>query len=116
VKRLCIDSTGIGLQMAERLQQRWGKYRVEAVNFTAPVKSELAMPLRRLFEDKLVRIPMDDAVREDLHKRPQDRHRREQRAPRRDRTDTDGHADRFWALALAYHARTDSTAQKPRGW
>jgi hypothetical protein len=37
------------------------------VNFSAPVKSELAMPLRRLFEDKLVRIPMDDAVREDLH-------------------------------------------------
>jgi phage FluMu gp28-like protein len=104
VKRLCIDSTGIGLQLSERLQDKLGKYRVEAVNFTAPVKSELAMPLRRLFEDKLIRIPMDDAIREDLH------------AVRKivtasnnvrldvDRSDTDGHADRFWALSLAYHA------------
>jgi phage FluMu gp28-like protein len=104
VKRLCIDSTGIGLQLSERLQHKLGKYRVEAVNFTANVKSELAMPLRRLFEDKLIRIPMDDAIREDLH------------AVRKivtasnnvrldvDRSDTDGHADRFWALALAYHA------------
>ncbi len=122
VKRLCIDSTGIGLQMSERLQNRWGKYRVEAVNFSAPVKSELAMPLRRLFEDKLVRIPGDDLVREDLH------------AVRKsvtsagnvrldvERSDTDGHADRFWALALAYHAAQTSAvpftsaARKPEGF
>lgn len=123
VKRLCIDSTGIGLQLSERLQQRWGAYRVEAVNFTAPVKSELAMPLRRLFEDKAVRVPMDDAVREDLH------------AVRKtvtvagnvrldvDRADTDGHADRFWALALAAHAADLNKAplpaplaRKPAGW
>jgi phage FluMu gp28-like protein len=123
VKRLCIDSTGIGLQLSERLQQRHGKYRVEAVNFSAPVKSELAMPLRRLFEDKLIRIPMDDAVREDLH------------AVRKivtaannvrldvDRSDTDGHADRFWSLALAYHAADEKfapvrapLAHKPSGW
>ncbi len=123
VKRLCIDATGIGMQMAERLQQRWGKYRVEAVMFTAPVKSELAMPLRRLFEDKLTRIPMDDAIRADFH------------AIRKivtaannvrldvDRSDTDGHADRFWSKALAYHAADDNKRplpapleSKPIGW
>ncbi len=124
VKRLCIDSTGIGMQMAERLQERWGRYRVEAVNFTSNVKAELAMPLRRLFEDKLIRIPMDDAVREDLRKV-----RQIVTAAGNVRFDashdTDGHADRFWSLALAYHAagggigmpRTRKSEQEvPIGW
>lgn len=124
VVRLCIDSTGIGLQMSERLQDRWGKYRVEAVNFTAAVKSELAMPLRRLFEDKLIRVPMDDAVREDLHSV-----RKIVTAAGNVRLDADrdtvggGHADRFWALALACHAaevvapRIRVSAQEvPIGW
>ena len=122
VKRLCIDSTGIGLQMSERLQEMWGRYRVEAVNFTAPVKGELAMPLRRLFEDKLIRIPMDDAIREDLHKV-----RKVVTAAGNVRFDTDaggdGHADRFWSLALAYHAAEDNRMplpaplmRKPAGW
>lgn len=112
VKRLCIDSTGIGMQMSERLQERWGAYRVEAVNFTAPVKSELAMPLRRLFEDRLVRVPMDDAVREDLHKV-----RKIVTAAGNVRFDAQhdesGHADRFWALALAYHAADDNKRPLP---
>lgn len=123
VKRLCIDSTGIGMQMAERLQQRWGKYRVEAVNFTAPVKSELAMPLRRLFEDKLVRIPMDDAVREDLHSIRKSVTAAGNVRLDAERSDTDGHGDRFWALALAYHAADDNKrplpqplTRKPAGW
>lgn len=113
VKRLAIDSTGIGMQMAERLQQRWGQYRVEAVNFTAPVKSELAMPLRRLFEDKLVRIPMDDAVREDLHSIRKIVTAANNVRLDADRSDTDGHGDRFWALALAYHAADDNRGPLP---
>ncbi|HRK32549.1 MAG TPA: hypothetical protein PLD59_15910 [Tepidisphaeraceae bacterium] len=108
VKRLAIDSTGIGLQLSERLQQRWGRYRVEAVNFTAAVKSELAMPVRRLFEDKLIRIPQDDAVREDLHSVRKIVTAANNVRLDVDRSDTDGHADRFWALALAYHAADDN--------
>jgi phage FluMu gp28-like protein len=122
VIRLCIDATGIGLQMSERLQDRWGKYRVEAVNFSAPVKSELAMPLRRLFEDKLSRIPMDDAVREDLHSIRKIVTASNNVRLDADRSSTDGHADRFWSLALAYHASATakailrSEAKKPIGW
>lgn len=123
LKRLCIDCTGIGMQMAERLQQRFGKYKVEAVHFTAPVKSELAMPLRRLFEDKLVRIPMDDAIREDLHSVRKIVTAANNVRLDVDRSDTDGHGDRFWALALAYHAADDNkrplpppARKKPVGW
>lgn len=121
VKRLCIDATGIGAMLAERLAMRWGS-RVEAVTFTQPVKAELAMPLLRLFQDKLVRIPASPEIREDLHKV-----RKIVTAANNVRLDSDrdesGHADRFWALALAYHAADDAEAplpppmlRKPVGW
>lgn len=123
VRRVCIDSTGIGMQFAEQLQRRHGSYRVEGVNFSAPVKSELAMPLRRLFEDRLVRIPKDDRIREDLHSIRKTVTAAGNVRLDVDRSDTDGHADRFWALALAYHAADQSSqplpaplAQKPAGW
>jgi phage FluMu gp28-like protein len=122
VKRLCIDSTGIGMMLAERLQGRWGAYRVEAVNFSAPVKSEIAMPLVRRFQDRACRIPMDAAVREDLHAV-----RKTVTAAGNVRLDAerseDGHADRFWAAALACHASDPSKTplpaplmRKPVGW
>jgi phage FluMu gp28-like protein len=119
--RLCIDSTGIGAMLAERLVQRFG-HRVEAVHFTAPVKSDLAMPLLRLFQDKLIRIPSDADIREDLHKV-----RKIVTTSNNVRLDADrgagGHADRFWALALACHAALDAPnllpaplARKPLEW
>jgi phage FluMu gp28-like protein len=121
VRRLCLDKTGIGIQLSERMTQRYG-HRVEGVHFSAPVKAELAMPLRRLFEDKLVRVPADPDVREDLHKV-----RKLVTAAGNVRFDAKhdekGHADRFWALALAYHAADDSKVplpapllRKPVGW
>ncbi len=120
VKRLCVDSTGIGAMLAERLRQRWN-HRVEGVHFTSASKSELAMPLVRLFQDRLVRVPADAATREDLHKV-----RRTVTAAGNVRLDAardeNGHADRFWALSLAYHAadhapaRLFTLARKPVGW
>ena len=101
--RLCIDSTGMGMMLAESLQDVFGKYRVEAVNFSAPVKEALAMPLKASFEDRRLRIAADPEIREDLHKV-----RKTTTAAGNVRfegeRDDDGHADRFWALALAVHA------------
>lgn len=121
VKRLCIDSTGLGMMLAERLRGRYG-HRVEPITFTAAVKSELAMPLVRLFQGRLVRVPADAAVRDDLHKVRRTvtaAHHVRLAAPR----DIDGHADRFWALALACHAAEQSPSvappsipRKPVGW
>lgn len=121
VKRICIDETGIGMMLAERAVQRWGS-RAEAVTFTQQTKMAMGMPLLRLFQDKLVRIPAIDAVREDLHKV-----RRETTAAGNVRlvadSDDDGHADRFWALALAAQACDSANLplpapmrHKPRGW
>lgn len=103
VTRCCIDATGIGAMMAEELQREHGLYRVEAIAFTNAVKIDLGMPLRGAFEDRAIRIPSAPEIREDLHKV-----RKTVTAAGNIRleaeSDEAGHADRFWALALALHA------------
>jgi phage FluMu gp28-like protein len=103
-KRTCIDATGLGMQFAERAAQRFGKYRVEGITFSGPVKEDLAYPVRSAFEDAAIKIPFgDDPFIADLRKI-----RKETSAAGNIRfvadSDEDGHADRFWALALALHA------------
>jgi phage FluMu gp28-like protein len=110
VNRACIDATGLGEQLAEEAKVKFG-YRVEPVKFTAEVKNDLATTTRRTCEDKRVRIPVDRAVREDLHSV-----RRLVTSAGNIRFDAEreegSHADRFWALALALHAG-GSTSHAP---
>ena len=107
LRRAAIDQSGLGRQFAERAAERYGASRIEGVGFTAGVKEALAYPLRSRFEDALLRIPDDIEIRADL------------RAVRKDSTasggvrfraarSADGHADRFWALALANRAASES--------
>lgn len=101
LKRACIDSTGLGMQLAERARERFG-WKVEAVAFTGPVKEELAFPLRAAFEDRRVRIDKNANLRADL------------RGVKKEATASgnirfageaaDSHCDRFWAMALRQHA------------
>ncbi|WP_243092555.1 terminase large subunit domain-containing protein [Thermus hydrothermalis] len=102
VRRACVDATGLGEMLAENARRAFG-YKVEPVKFTPEVKADLAQRLRLFFEDRRVRIPSDRALREDLHSvrrivTPSGNVRYD--AERSER----GHADRFWALALALHA------------
>jgi phage FluMu gp28-like protein len=103
VKRCCIDQTGIGRQFAERAQNKFGKYRIEGINFTSAVKEELAYPVRAAFEARSLRIPADPKIRADLRAI-----KKEITASGNIRFTADrgenGHSDRFWALALALHA------------
>lgn len=110
MRRACIDATGIGMQLAEEAQERFGRYRVEPVTFTGPVKEDLAHTMLPYFEDVAVYVPDELAVREDLHSV-----RKIVTASGNVRfdvgkTDEEGHADRFWALALAIHAAADKTS------
>lgn len=103
LRRACLDRTGIGHQFTERAQERFGIYRAEAVVFTPAVKEELAYPVRAAFEDRSVRVPNDRFVRADLRSI-----RKEHTSAGNVRFAADrgpgGHADRFWALALALQA------------
>ena len=101
VRRCCIDATGLGMQLAENAVRKYGS-RVEAVRFSAPVKEELAFPLRAAHEDRTLRYKKDDRLRADL------------RGIKKETTASgnirfageaaDSHCDRFWAKALALHA------------
>ena len=102
IRRACIDSTGLGMQLAEEAHTRYGS-RVEPVTFTAPVKEDLAVTTLRSFQDRLVRVPMDTEIREDLHSVQKVVTSAGNIRYDAQRSDA-GHADRFWALALAVHA------------
>ncbi|MEM8781903.1 MAG: terminase family protein [Planctomycetota bacterium] len=100
VVRACVDATGLGTQIAQEAE-RTGKG--EGVKFSLPAKDELASPLRGYFEDRSVRVPGDSDTREHLHAVRMSR--TANGTPRYDASRTeDGHADKFWALALACHA------------
>lgn len=112
--RAAIDETGLGMQLAEEAQEVFGRYRVEAVTFTAAAKEELAVGLRTAFEDRRVRIPKMERLREDLHSVKKTVTRLGHIRFEAERTE-DGHADRFWALALAVYAagRRETWAYMP---
>lgn len=61
VKRLAIDSTGIGLPLAERLGKRFGE-AILPVHFTAQSKTLMVNRLRMLFSDSKILLPLDRVV------------------------------------------------------
>ena len=103
VARACIDQTGMGEGIVEDLQRRFGKYKVEGVVFTGPVKLDLANRIKTVFEDRLCRVPDDLDLRNSHHAV-----KRILTSAGNPRFDADrsevGHADAFWAHALAIHA------------
>jgi phage FluMu gp28-like protein len=111
VKRACIDQTGIGEAPTEQAQARHGKGRIEGVLFTGQVKQDLAVRMRQRYEDARLRTPPERAYRDAHHAV-----RKLVTAAGNARFDADrseaGHADEFWAHALAVHA-LDGAAQGP---
>ena len=95
-----MDQTGMGEKPVEDAIGRYGRHRVEGVLMSPGRRLDLATVCRRRFEDRTVRIPASEAIRQDL--------RAVKRAPGPaggvrlvSEESKDGHADRFWALALA---------------
>jgi len=108
LRRCCIDQTGIGRQFAERAVKKFGR-KVEGVTFTGPVKETLAYPLKASLEDRTFRLPDSPTVFAAF------------RSIRKETTSAgnirfagdrgvNGHADEFWAAALAKHAKSKRTA------
>ena len=104
--RGCIDATGMGLPLAEDAQLKHGKYRVEAITFTNVSKEQLAVGVKQIFEDRRILIPDDDRLRESIHSIKRMVTTAGNIRFDADRTDETGHADDFWGLALAIHAKT----------
>ncbi len=108
VARTCIDETGIGAQLAEDTIDELGSYRVEGVTFSGPSKNDMATRTRRIFEDRRTRIALQKVLRDDLHSI-----KKTTTAAGNIRFDAertkDGHADRFWAMSLAFMASEEGS-------
>jgi len=95
-----IDATGIGADLAEGMRKKYHRRAVEVL-FTAASKEKMALNLKKAFEDGKILIPNDPLLIADLHAI-------KRRAGARgflydaDRNEN-GHADRFWAVALALY-------------
>jgi phage FluMu gp28-like protein len=103
VRRCAIDSSGLGMQFAERAQERFGSHRVEAVTFTSLMKQQLAGGLRLKVEDASIQIPVCEKIRNDWHSVTKSVTEGGTIRYLAERTGG-SHADRFWAAALAVHA------------
>ncbi len=93
-----IDATGIGADLAETMHRKF-KVRAKEVLFTQPSKEKMALNLKKAFEDGKLTIPNDPLLIADLHaiKRKAGARGFIYDADRNEH----GHADRFWACALA---------------
>jgi phage FluMu gp28-like protein len=103
LRRMCVDATGMGMQLAEELTERFGEHKVEPCTLTAAFKEQAASLMRNRFLDKTIQIHADDKTRNDLHsvrKIVTAAGNVRLEAPREDGS----HADRFWACALACYA------------
>lgn len=104
VVRCKIDQTGMGEKPVEDAKRRHGSSRVEGVLFSAASKLGLATDLKEAMQDRKARLPAGDVVlRADLHAIKSQVGVTGTRRLISD-GETDGHADRFWALALAVSA------------
>jgi len=102
MSRLCIDETGLGMQLAEEAEDRYGR-RVEKVSFSNTVKEDLATAVRVRVDERTMSLPDDAEVIGDFASI-----RKTVTSAGNLRFDAEanesGHADRFWARALTVHA------------
>lgn len=121
MRHMCVDMTGMGVGLTEYAQDEFGRGRISGINFSSTVpltkkiaaegrKAEtvrvteaLAVELLGAYEDRRIKHPCDNIMREDLRKpeRIVSPGGRVSIAATRDEA---GHADHFWALALALDA------------
>ena len=112
MRRACIDATGLGMQLGEEAVDQFGESLVEAITFSAASKEVLATGLKQKMEDGIPRIPAEPYIRNSFHSI--------KRLPSgtghfrfdAEASDKSGHADEFWAEALALHA-SGSTGDEP---
>ncbi|KAF0145100.1 MAG: hypothetical protein FD156_1211 [Nitrospirae bacterium] len=108
-RRACIDKTGIGEEMAEKAIEVFGS-RVEGIDFSNANKESLAHGIKKSFEDQKDRIPADMTIRQSLHSVKKTSTETGHQRFDAERTDATGHADHFWAKALAIQARSKAAS------
>lgn len=104
VRRLCIDKSGMGLSMFETLEEKFGKSRVEGIQFTLPAKEALATHGKRRMEEHKTRIPDHDTIRHSFRSVKKTVTATGQARFDAEHDEKYGHADHWWAYCLAESA------------
>ena len=108
--RGCIDCTGMGMSIYEDLEEKYGD-RVEGITFTPQNKEVLAMDVKKGLENNEFELENDRDFHNQIHsikRSPTMGGHFRYDAERNEK----GHADSFWAWALANHA-TLNTNREP---
>ncbi|ETD85739.1 terminase large subunit domain-containing protein [Rhodobacter capsulatus] len=109
VVRVRMDQTGMGEKPVEDAKRRHGQLRVEGILFSSAAKLDMATALKESLQDRKTRLPAGDPVlRADLHSVKSQVGISGTRRLVAD-GESDGHADRFWAAALACSAAQGGT-------
>jgi len=116
-RRVALDYTGPGVGLGDYLVREFGQYdparhqfgKIELCTFSNPLKVDIFSKLRMAFEALKLRIPVNRAIREDLHTVQRVTTTAGNITYRAPQTD-DGHADRCTGLALAYRAASTGAA------
>ena len=107
IRRMCIDCTGMGLPILEKLQKDIGAAKVEGVMFTVQSKESLAQGIKLGLQKHEFVLPNDKNLHHQIHSI-----RRIPTTGGNFRYDADrdenGHADSFWAFALSNMACNDA--------
>ena len=105
VKLVVIDQTGLGDKYVEDAKKRRNGHKVRGVIYNNGSKEELASNLARAMEAGKIIIPNHDLLKSHIAAIEKGYTKTGLVCYSADRTDS-GHADLFWALAMAYHALT----------
>lgn len=111
IKKLCIDSTGIGSQLSEELYKMFGS-KVEQCPFSVSMKQELFVGMQIMFQKGSIWIPAD-TKESNLSKDICSIQKTYSRAGNLSffaPSNSDGHSDRATALALAIRASGEVNA------
>ena len=98
IARLSIDNSGIGMNLAENLARDYPMVVPE--NFTGPAKERWATDFKILLQRRMVELPRDRELVGQIHSIKKRVLPSGNVSFDADRTG-EGHADRFWAVALA---------------
>jgi len=105
VARLSIDSSGLGMNLAENLAREFPQVVPE--NFSSSRKEQWAVDFKILLQRREVALPKDRKLVSQIHSIKRQVLPSGKVSFDADKTVKNGHADRFWAVALA--------CQKERG-
>jgi phage FluMu gp28-like protein len=115
VVRACIDQTGQGEPLCERLQEEFGYSKVEGIIFNLESKGILALNVKIGLEKLEFLLQNDSKFHRQIHSIKQIPTAGNNFRYDSER-DEDGHADSFWAWALANYAVIQTAGTNLNYW